>query len=51
VTRRWLPRWPGDALTAPVGLDDTGFRQFVLAADAADVEESGIGDSANSASR
>ena len=33
---------PGGVVTMPVGLDDPGFRQFVLAADAAEVEESGI---------
>jgi RimJ/RimL family protein N-acetyltransferase len=33
---------PGDAHTTPVGLDDPGFRQFLLAADTDDVEESGI---------
>jgi RimJ/RimL family protein N-acetyltransferase len=34
--------WPGGALAIPVGLEDPGFRQFVLAADADEVEESGI---------
>ncbi len=33
---------PGDAVTTPVGLDHPGFRQFLLAADTDDVEESGI---------
>ena len=33
---------PGDAVITPLGLDDPGFRQFVLAADPGDVEESGI---------
>ena len=33
---------PGEALTAPVSLDDPGVRQFVAAADANDVAESGI---------
>ena len=32
----------GDAVTAPVGLDHPGFRQFLLAAGTDDVEESGI---------
>jgi RimJ/RimL family protein N-acetyltransferase len=35
---------PGDAVTTPVGLDHPGFRQFLLAADTDDVEESGIGE-------
>lgn len=33
---------PGDAVTTVVGLDHPGFRQFLRAADAGDVEESGI---------
>lgn len=33
---------PSATVTMPVGLDDPGFRQFVLAADADDVTESGI---------
>jgi len=33
---------PGDAVTAPVGLDDPGFRQFLLAAATDEVGESGI---------
>jgi RimJ/RimL family protein N-acetyltransferase len=33
---------PGDAVTTPLGLDHPGFRQFLLAADTDDVEESGI---------
>ena len=36
--------WPDGALTTPVDRDDPGFWQFVLAADAQDVEESGIGE-------
>ncbi len=36
--------WPGDALTAPACPDDRDFRQFVLASDTDDVEESGIGE-------
>ena len=35
---------PGDAVATPVGLDHPGFRQFLLAADTDDVEESGIGE-------
>jgi RimJ/RimL family protein N-acetyltransferase len=35
-------RPPGDAVTTPLGLDHPGFRQFLLAADTDDVEESGI---------
>ena len=35
---------PGDAVTTPAGLDHPGFRQFLLAADPDDVEESGIGE-------
>ena len=34
---------PGDAVTTPTALDHAGFRQFLLAADPGDVEESGIG--------
>jgi RimJ/RimL family protein N-acetyltransferase len=33
---------PGDAVTTPLGLDHPDFRQFLLAADTDDVEESGI---------
>lgn len=33
---------PGSARTMPVDQDDPGFRRFLLAADAADIEESGI---------
>ena len=33
---------PGDAVTTLVGLDHPGFRQFLLAADAEDLSESGI---------
>ena len=35
---------PGDAVATPVGLDHPGFRQFLLAADTDDSEESGIGE-------
>jgi GNAT superfamily N-acetyltransferase len=35
-------RRPGDAVATPVGLDNPGFRQFVLAAGTDDVTESGI---------
>jgi GNAT acetyltransferase len=33
---------PGDALTTPAALEDPGFRQFLLAADPEEVEESGL---------
>ena len=33
---------PGDAAITPLNLDDPGFRQFVLAADPGEAEESGI---------
>jgi RimJ/RimL family protein N-acetyltransferase len=36
--------WPSDALITPTGPDDLDFRRFVGAADAGDVEESGIGE-------
>lgn len=38
---RFRPQ-PGNAVTTPLGLDHPGFRQFLLAADTDDVEESGI---------
>ena len=41
--------WPSDALITPTAPDDLDFRQFVRAADAADVEESGIGELTTSA--
>lgn len=43
--------WPGDTAATPLELDQPALRQFLLAADPGDVEESGIGRSPRRRSR